>query len=161
MTEGKLIRPELPRIGILKGMEEEDRVHLSDFGEFLPAHPKQQIITNGMPQDSLFFVISGVLHVHLTVDGREKLITRIEAGETLGEVNVFDPAVASASVTSQEFSQIWKANRADIEAFVEAYPKAGCDLLSGILAGMSRRIRHMNERLTDHESQNELLRMWQ
>ena len=98
--------------------------------------------------------------MHLTIDGREKLITRIEAGETLGEVNLFDPAVASASVTAQEFSQIWKANRADIEAFVETYPKAGCDLLSGILAGMSRRIRNMNERLTDHESQNELLRMW-
>ena len=160
MTEGKLTRPELPRFGILKGMEDEDRLHLSDFGEFLPAHPKQQIITNGMAQDSLYLVISGVLHVHLTIDGREKLITRIEAGETLGEVNLFDPAVASASVTAQEFSQIWKANRADIEAFVETYPKAGCDLLSGILAGMSRRIRNMNERLTDHESQNELLRMW-
>ncbi len=160
MTEGKLTRPELPRFGILKGMEDEDRVHLSDFGEFLPAHPKQQIITNGMAQDSLYLVVSGLLHVHLTIDGREKLITRIEAGETLGEVNLFDPAVASASVTAQEFSQIWKANRADIEAFVETYPKAGCDLLSGILAGMSRRIRNMNERLTDHESQNELLRMW-
>jgi CRP/FNR family cyclic AMP-dependent transcriptional regulator len=160
MTEGKLTRPELPRFGILKGMEDEDRLHLSDFGEFLPAHPKQQIITNGMAQDSLYLVVSGLLHVHLTIDGREKLITRIEAGETLGEVNLFDPAVASASVTAQEFSQIWKANRADIEAFVETYPKAGCDLLSGILAGMSRRIRNMNERLTDHESQNELLRMW-
>lgn len=160
MTEGKLTRPELPRFGILKGMEDEDRVHLSDFGEFLPAHPKQQIITNGKPQDSLFFVISGLLHVHMTVDGREKLIARIEAGETLGEVNLFDPAAASASVTSQGFSQIWRANRADIEAFVEAYPKAGCDLLSGILAGMSRRIRRMNERLSDHEAESELLRMW-
>jgi CRP-like cAMP-binding protein len=160
MTEGKLTRTELPRFGILKGMDDDDRLHLGDFGEFLPAHPKQQIITNGMPQDSLYFVISGVLHVHLTVDAREKLISRIGAGETLGEVNLFDPAVASASVTAQEFSQIWRANRADIEAFVEAYPKAGCDLLSGILAGMSRRIRNMNERLTDHESQNELLRLW-
>ena len=160
MTVGKLTRPELPRIGILKGMEDEDRVHLSDFGEFLPAHPKQQIITDGMPQDSLFLVISGVLHVHISIDGREKLISRIEAGETLGEVNLFDPAVASASVTAQEFSQIWRANRADIEAFVEAYPKAGCDLLSGILAGMSRRIRNMNQRLTDQESQSEIMRMW-
>jgi|APGre2960657404_1045060.scaffolds.fasta_scaffold09737_3 CRP/FNR family cyclic AMP-dependent transcriptional regulator len=160
MTEGNWNRPELPRFGILKGMDDEDRLHLGDFGEFLPAHPKQQIITDGMPQDSLFFVISGVLHVHLTVDGREKLIARIESGQTLGEVNLFDPALASASVTAQEFSQIWRANRADIEAFVEAYPKAGCDLLSGILAGMSRRIRDMNERLADQESQSELMKMW-
>ena len=161
MTEGKLTRPQMPRLGILEKMDEQDRLHLGDFGEFLPAHPKQQIITDGKPQDSLFFVISGVLHVHMTVDGREKLIARIGAGETLGEINVFDPAVASASVTAQEFSQIWRANRADIEAFVEAYPKAGCDLLSGILACMSRRIRNMNERLSDHETQNQVMRMWQ
>ena len=159
MTEGKFTRPELPRFGILKEMEDEDRLHLSDFGEFLPAHPKQQIITNGKPQDSLYFVISGVLHVHLSVDGREKLISRIGAGESLGEVNLFDPAMASASVTAQEFSQIWRANRADLEAFVEAYPKASCVLVSGILAGMSRRIRNMNDRLTDHESHNEMLQM--
>lgn len=160
MSEGKSTRLELPRFGILEGMEDEDRLHLSDFGEFLPAHPKQQIITVGKPQDSLFLVVTGVLHVHITVDGREKLIARIGAGESLGEVNLFDPALASASVTAQEFSQIWRANRADIEAFVEAYPEAGCDLLSGILAGMSQRIRQMNQRLSDQESQNELLRMW-
>lgn len=153
-------RPEIPRTGIVAGMEDEDRALLGDYGEFLPAHPKQRIIEEGKPQDSLFFVISGVLHVHMVVDGREKLISRIEAGETLGEVNVFDPAVASASVTTQEFSQIWRANKTDIEAFVAAYPKAGCDLLSGILTCMSRRIRHMNERLSDHESMSEIERLW-
>jgi CRP-like cAMP-binding protein len=152
--------PEIPRLGIVAGMEDEDRELLGNYGEFLPAHPRQQIIEEGKAQDSLFFVISGVLHVHMQVDGREKLIARIEKGETLGEVNVFDPAVASASVTAQEFSQIWRANRSDIEAFVSAYPKAGCDLLAGILTCMSRRIRHMNERLSDHEAMSEIERMW-
>lgn len=160
MSDAKFNRPEIPRLGILNGMADEDRALLGDYGEFLPAHPKQQIIMGGKPQDSLFFVISGVLHVHMEVDGREKLISRVEAGETLGEVNVFDPAVASASVTAQEFSQIWRANREDIEAFVAAYPKAGCDLLAGILACMSQRIRRMNERLSDHESKSEIERMW-
>lgn len=145
-------RPEIPRVGIVAGMEDDDRALLGNYGEFLPAHPKERVIEEGNPQHSLFFVISGLLHVHMEVDGREKLISRIEAGETLGEVNVFDPGVASASVTAQEFTQIWRANREDIDAFVAAYPKAGADLLAGILTCMSRRIRHMNERLSDHES---------
>ncbi len=160
MTTGPWTRPELPRLGILDRMENEDRALLGNYGEFLPAHPKQQIIEEGKPQDSLFFVISGVLHVHMVVDGRQKLISRIEAGETLGEMNLFDPAMASASVTAQEFSQIWRANRADVEAFVSAYPNAGCDLLAGILTCMSRRVRHMNDRLSDHEAKSEIERMW-
>jgi len=152
--------PEIPRLGIVVGMEDGDRELLGNYGEFFPAHPRQLIIGEGKPQDALYFVISGVLHVHMQVDGREKLIARIEKGESLGEVNVFDPAVASASVTAQEFSQIWRANRDDIQAFVTAYPKAGCDLLAGILTCMSRRIRKMNERLSDHEPMSEIERMW-
>jgi CRP-like cAMP-binding protein len=88
------------------------------------------------------------------------LIARIEAGETIGEVNAFDPGTASASVTSKEFSQIWKASRSDIDAFVTAYPEAGSRLLSGIISCMSRRIRHMNERLADHESLANAERWW-
>jgi len=152
--------PELPALSLLAGMEYEDRALLSNYGEFLPVHPGQLIIEEGKPQDSLYFVISGVLHVHMQVDGRLTFIARIEAGETLGEVNVFDPAKASASVTAKEFSQIWRANRADIEAFVEAYPGPGSKLLAGIIACMSQRIRHMNERLAGHESLSEIERMW-
>jgi CRP-like cAMP-binding protein len=140
-------------------MEDEDRASLGNYGEFLPVHPKQRIIDEGKPQDSLFFVISGILHVHMMVDGREQLIARIEPGQTLGEMNVFDPAVASASVTAQEFSQIWCANRADIDAFISAYPKAGSDLLTGVLTCMCQRIRDMNERLSSNESMNEIAKM--
>jgi CRP/FNR family cyclic AMP-dependent transcriptional regulator len=133
---------------------------LGNYGEFLPVHEGQLLIIEGHPQDSLFFVISGVLHVHTVVDGRTVLISRIEAGETLGEVNIFDPANASASVTAKEFTQVWRADRADIEAFVAAYPEAGAVLLAGIVRMMSRRIRHMNDRLTSQESIADITMLW-
>ena len=93
-----------------------------------------------------------MLHVHTEVDGRTVLITRIEAGETSGEINLFDPVNASASVTAKEFTQVWRADRADIEAFVAAYPVPGMMLQAGTIQVMSRRIRHMNERLANQES---------
>jgi CRP-like cAMP-binding protein len=155
-----LNRPELPPLGIVAGLADEDRALLTNYGEFLPAHPEQLIIAEGHPQDALYFVVSGVLHVHTEVEKRTILIARIEAGETIGEVNAFDPGTASASVTAKEFSQIWKASRSDIDAFVTAYPEAGSRLLSGIISCMSRRIRHMNERLADHESLANAERWW-
>jgi len=153
-------RPEIPSLGIVAGLSNEDRELLGNYGEFLPVHAGQTIIFEGKPQDSLFFVISGVLHVHTEVDGRTVLITRIEAGETSGEINLFDPAKASASVTAKEFTQVWRADRADIEAFVAAYPVPGTILQHGIIQVMSRRIRHMNERLANQESISGVTLYW-
>jgi len=155
-----LNRPEIPSLGIVADLSNEDRALLGNYGEFLPVQDGQTIIFQGKPQNSLFFVISGVLHVHTEVDGRTVLIARIEAGETSGEINLFDPANASASVTAKEFTQVWRADRADIEAFVAAYPVPGAILLTGLIRVMSRRIRHMNERVTNHESIADVTLLW-
>ncbi len=141
-------------------MEAGDRALLSGYGEFLPVQSGQKIIECGEEQESLYFVISGLLHVTIQVDGRAKLVARVEKGETLGEVNVFDPATASATVVAQEFTQIWKANRQDIDDFVKAYPEAGASLLEGILTVMCRRIRHMNSKIADIEGSEILGRFW-
>ena len=159
MTD-KLVRPELPSLGIVAEMDPEDRALLGGYGEFMPAQPGQKLISAGDSQDNLYFVISGLLHVTISVDGRQKLVARVEAGETLGEINVFDPGKASATVTAQEFSQIWKANRNDIDQFVKAYPAAGASLLDGIVTVMCRRIRNMNEKLADSESVDILGKFW-
>ena len=152
----KLMRPELPAIGIVAELESQDRALLGDYGEFLPAQPKQTLIKEGEDQEHLYLVISGLLHVTIMVDGRTKLVARIEAGETLGEVNVFDPGKASATVTAQDFTQIWRANRSDIDLFIKAYPQAGSILLTGIIGVMCRRIRNMNGKLVVTESMENL-----
>lgn len=153
-------RPEIPASGIMAGLDLEDRLLLSDYGEFLPIHPDQNLITEGNEQDSLYFVISGVLHVHTDTKEKRTLVARIGPGETIGEVNLFDPACASASVTAREFAQIWKANRDDLKAFGQAYPTAATQLLIGILAGMSIRLRRMNEKLTAKEAEAAFQSFW-
>lgn len=153
-------RPEIPAVGIATLLEDEDRRLLSDYGEFLPVQPEQLLIEENKPQDSLYFVISGVLHVHTLHEGKPALLARIEAGTTIGEVNVFDPGTASASVTAKSFAQIWRANRTAIDEYVAAYPAAGSRLLIGILGEMSRRIRNMNEKLATAELEATLRGYW-
>ena len=141
-----LIRPELPAISFLAGLIDEDRQLLSNYGEFLPAHKSQTLIQEGDPQDSLYLLISGLLHVSREHDGIRTLLWRVTPGETIGEVNLFDPSEASADVTSQEFSQIWKINREELETYVNAYPQAGACLMAGIARLLSKRLRAMNVR---------------
>jgi len=133
---------------------------LSGYGDFLPVQEGQQLIEEGKNQDSLYLVISGVLHVHSDKDNKRTLIARVSAGESLGEINIFDPGQASASVTAQSFSQIWKANRADFDAFVEAYPEAGAKLLTALAAELSRRIRYMNKKLIAVEAEAAYQNFW-
>lgn len=139
--------PQLPATGLVAELEEEDRLLLGDYGDFLPVQEGQVLIEEGHNQDALYFVISGVLHVHADANNKRTLIARVTAGQSLGEINIFDPGTASATVTAKSFTQIWKATREDVELFTTAYPKAGNRLLSALIGEMSRRIRHMNEKL--------------
>lgn len=153
-------RPEIPATGIMAGLEPDDRRLLGGYGEFLPVHPGQLLIREGGAQDSLYFVISGALQVHIEARGKRKLIAEIGAGDTLGEVNVFDPAVASADVTALDFSQVWKANRKDLEQFTESYPAAAARLMSGMLASMSGRLRRMNHEMASREDESAFRSLW-
>lgn len=147
-------------MGLVAGLEEEDRLLLSSYGDFLPVQEDQLLIEEGQNQDSLYFVISGVLHVHTDKDNKRTLIARANAGESLGEINIFDPGTASASVTAKSFSQVWKATREDIEAFMTAYPEAGNRLLTALVAEMSRRIRNMNDKLVAAEAEAAYQNFW-
>jgi CRP/FNR family cyclic AMP-dependent transcriptional regulator len=152
--------PELPAIGILASLEDEDRKLLGNYGEFLPLQAEDTLINEGEPQDAIYFVISGLLHVHTLEDGKRTLLGRVGAGETLGEVNIFDPEKASANVTAKEFCQIWKARREDIEAFLKSYPSAAGKLLIAMMASVSKRIRKANARLSATELKAAIEHMW-
>lgn len=148
-------------MGLVAGLEEDDRLLLSDYGEFLPVQEDQVLIEEGQDQNALYIVISGILHVHTDKDNKRTLIARVEPGESLGEINIFDPGTASASVTAKSFSQVWKATREDVEGFMNAYPEAGNLLLSAMVGEMSRRIRHMNDKLASVEAEAEYQNFWE
>jgi len=148
-------------MGLVATLEEDDRLLLSSYGEFLPVQEDQLLIEEGQDQDALYFVISGILHVHTDKDDKRTLIARVEPGESLGEINIFDPGTASASVTAKSFSQVWKATREDVEGFMNEYPDAGNQLLTAMVAEMSRRIRHMNDKLVAVEAEAAYRSFWE
>jgi CRP/FNR family cyclic AMP-dependent transcriptional regulator len=142
-----LSRPELPNIGIVAEMEDDERRLLGSYGEFLPGHKDTVIIKQGDPQNSLFLIISGLLHVHAETAGRSVLLGALSAGDMLGEVNIFDPGKASATVTAVEFSQIWRIDRAMLEDFLNDYPSEGELLLIQICTQLSKRLRATNQKV--------------
>ena len=139
--------PELPALGILNPLGDDDRRLLSGYGEFLPVEKDKHLIEEGLAQDCLYFVINGTLHASMMRGGHPVLLGKIGRGETIGEINVLDPNLASATVTALEFSQVWKITRDSLEEFVNEYPLPAAHLLVGIGKTLARRLRDVNEKI--------------
>tara|TARA_R110002096_G_scaffold24760_11_gene77972 strand:+ start:1821 stop:2282 length:462 start_codon:yes stop_codon:yes gene_type:complete len=137
---------DLPALGFARTLAEEDRKLLATFGEFTVAEQGQTIIQEGKPQDTLFLVISGNLHVQTNQTGRTILLNSLRAGDTIGEVNIFDPGEASATVTPNEFSVLWSISRDKLQSFMDSHPAAAAQLLLNVATLLSKRLRKTNEK---------------
>ena len=137
-----LTQPTLPTFSWIGHLKDDDRDLLSSYGEFFPGHPGTVIIQQGVIQTEVFVVISGELAVHAErTDGSRILRARVGPGETLGEISLFDPGPATATVTASEFSQLWRIADEDLIQFMEDNPGAGNLLLRTLAAILAQRLR--------------------
>jgi CRP-like cAMP-binding protein len=142
-----LSSPELPPLGLLTPLGDEDRRILSGYGEFMPVERDQNLIEEGRDQNSLFVVVSGSLHATTMRGGHIVLLGKITRGETIGEINLLDPSKASATVTAVEFSQVWRISGEALEDFMNAYPLPAAHLLIGVGRTLARRLRDVNDKI--------------
>jgi CRP-like cAMP-binding protein len=145
--------PEIPAIGYLADVSQEHREFLIGFGKFIRTTPGQRLITEGEAQETLYLILSGTLHVTTNADKRAVLLASLTKGDTIGEINLFDPMAASANVTSIDHCVIWSLTRAELESLFEADPVAGIALMKGLLKQVSSRIRRMNDKLLTSEKE--------
>jgi CRP-like cAMP-binding protein len=141
--------PYLPAVGPAAELSEEDRGTLSSYGEFRFANRGDALISQGESLGQLFFVISGLLHAVRRDADREVLLGAIRRGEWVGEVDLFDPVSAMCSVVVIEQTQYWTIARADLEEFINNYPKAGIQLVISLASLLSKRLRSVTRRLME------------
>ena len=134
-------------MGILSPLGDDDRRILSGYGEFLPVQKDDNLIEEGLNQDSLFIVISGTLHATTLRAGHPVLLGKIVRGESIGEINLLDPNKASATVTAVEFSQVWRIKADALEEFLNVYPLPAAHMLIGIGKTLAHRMRDVNEKV--------------
>ncbi len=142
-----LSKPTLPTFSWIGHLKPDDRDLLSSYGEFFPGHPGQVIIAEGAVQTEVLVVISGRLEVRAKQeDGSELSLAHVGPGETLGEISLFVPGPAAATVTAVEFSQLWRIADDDLMEFMQENPGAGNVLLRTLASILAQRLRQMNPR---------------
>src|SRR5271155_5077681 len=140
-----LSKPTLPTFSWIGHLKDDDRELLSSYGEFYPGHPGNIIIREGVLQTEVFVVINGLLEVRAKQeDGSEVVLAHVGPGETLGEISLFTPGPATATVVAVKFSQLWRIADADLILFMEQNPGAGNVLLRTLATILAQRLRQMN-----------------
>ena len=152
--------PELPAIGFLSEVPAEHRAFLTSFGKFLRPSNGDVLIEQGTHQDTLNLILEGTLHVVSTTDDRPVLLATLGSGESFGEINLFDPSSASATVISRSESLVWSLTRDELDALTDADPVAALFATKGILRQLSKRIRVMNEKLAASERKSDFHHFW-
>jgi CRP/FNR family cyclic AMP-dependent transcriptional regulator len=131
----------LPRIGILAFMDDEYREHLAAHGHEVATEPQQILLRQGVESRTLYVVLSGAFIIAVGQPGDELTLDTVGEGDCLGEISLFEPGAASATVTSSGKGRLWAIDSEALQQFLQAWPLAGCALVLGINTLLSRRLR--------------------
>lgn len=93
-----------------------DKVSLVSYDRACP------IIDAGAPGDALFVIISGEVEVSQQVNGQNKRIATLRAGEYFGEWSMLTGAPCSATVTASTQVSLLCIGRSDFLHFIQDYP---------------------------------------
>ena len=99
---------------------------------------KEEIVfRKGDLGESMYIIIHGSVRVHVG----DHVLTRMKKGKVFGEYALFDSETRSASITSEEPTQLFKLKRDDFKDLLAS----NIDVLKGVLKLVLKRIREMNE----------------
>lgn len=107
--------------------------------------PGQVVVWEGQPQDAWFIVLHGKLSVSQVVRGElESVLAELGPGASFGELSVFNPAPAAATVTAEGRVVLWKVERRGMDKLV-----GDPDVAWVLLKSLAGKVRMANARLVE------------
>lgn len=139
----------LRSISFLRELTEEELQAFSALFTLVEVPPGQKIVEEGKIINSFSIVCKGTVHVRRTVQKKEMLLGRICAGGFFGEINLFDPGVATGSIYAMDKARIASTDYDTLRAFMEANTNAGYKIVSALMSEVCRRLRLTNQRFVN------------
>jgi CRP-like cAMP-binding protein len=108
-----------------------------------------RILEEGSVPTAFYVIRDGVVHVRRRANKREMLLTRLGSGSFFGEINLFDPGLATASIYAMKDSRIAAIPYDRFRAYMDQHPYAGYRIASAILSELAQRMRTTSARLAN------------
>ena len=137
----------LPGYSFAKNLDLERRKLLSQWGEFFAFDAGETIVTAGEHHDSLFLVLEGTLLPTRTINEHSTIPMRpIKRGGIFGEVNLFDPAGARATVKAATDGELWKISAERLNSWLDSDFIICREVLTWLCGKFARRVRRQDDR---------------
>ena len=137
----------LRNVALFRDLTDDELAGIANLIQVREVGPKTKIVEEGSPMQQLCIVTDGIVHVRRIAQKREMLLTRLGPGGFFGEVNLFDPGVATASVYAMKPTQLAVLDHESLRQHLAANPAAGYKVVTAMMQEMSRRLRQTNSRL--------------
>lgn len=141
--------PALPPVGILAYLSSKSLVDLGGYGKYEKIADQELLIQEGAIQTRLYILVEGSLQISGMSSGKEIIYCKIEPGECLGEVCLFEEGTASATVRSIGESILWSLDIHELIKYLSEHLGGGGALLMGIARCLSHRLRSANQQVSD------------
>jgi CRP/FNR family transcriptional regulator, cyclic AMP receptor protein len=137
----------LRSVSFLKQLNPEELDLFSNLLTLRPTQVREQIVQEGKEATALYLIIKGTAHVRRMAQKREVLLGRLPKGGFFGEINLFDPGLATASVYAMEAGELACVTHKELRQFMQQNPQIGYKIVSGLMTELCRRMRQTNDRL--------------
>lgn len=134
---------------LLAAISAADLAALRACSRVIKAPADHVVLKEGEHNDALFIVESGRFHASRMATKRRVFLGQLPAGSAFGEVSLFDPGPATATVAAVEDGVLLKVDRDSLNRFQAEHPVAAGKLLVGLVRQMAQRLRRTDNRLID------------
>jgi CRP-like cAMP-binding protein len=146
----------LRRISLFADLTAEEMVDVLRLAKVVQFAPEQRLCAQGSPADCLFIVEEGEGAVRITDgQGRVREVSRIGAGEVLGELGLVDGQARSADVVAVTALRAYRIDRAEFDRMRAAMHPAAYKMLRRIAATVSARLRAINSAVSEQVAPGE------
>jgi CRP/FNR family cyclic AMP-dependent transcriptional regulator len=136
----------LRMVSILRDLDDAELTALRGAMVDHTYQPREQILQEGTQVTHFQIIFSGTVHIRRLAGKREMLMGRLGAGGFFGEINLFDPGLATASIYAMKPTSVSRISYEDFRAFMQATPAAGYKIVSAMMTEMARRLRQTSAR---------------
>ncbi len=142
-TELEILR----NVSILRDLDDEELTGFNNLLTLREAATRERILEEGTVVTHFHIVCDGIVHIRRLAQKREMLLGRLGPGGFFGEINLFDPGVATASIYAMKPTQLAVMEYELMRNYMADNPAAGYKIVSAMMAEMARRLRQTSARL--------------
>ncbi len=138
----------LQKYSLFGGLSEEQIEKVLPLMKHEKFNSNVLIITEGKPNDKIYFIIEG----QVMVTKKDILLSRFGKGEEFGEVEFLDIMPSAASIKSVSDVTLMSISNQAMRELYKLDVKIFSLIIMNLARDLARRLRRMDEKLTEAES---------